>query len=81
MLIKWSAFLRVLMMGSTMLGNPPISKYVECAGWEIHYLEWGDAHLPPVLAWHGLARVGQDFDALARELADKHRIIAPDYIT
>lgn len=80
MLIKWSGFLCVLMMGNIMLGNPPISKYVECAGWEIHYLEWGEAHLPPVLAWHGLARVGQDFDALARELADKHRIIAPDTI-
>ena len=63
-----------------MPGNQPISKYIDCAGWEIHYLEWGEPHLPPVLAWHGLARVGQDFDALARELADKYRIIAPDTI-
>ena len=63
-----------------MPGNQPISKYIDCAGWEIHYLEWGEPHLPPVLAWHGLARVGQDFDALARELADEYRIIAPDTI-
>jgi pimeloyl-ACP methyl ester carboxylesterase len=63
-----------------MLGNPPLSKYVECAGWEIHYLEWGEPHFPAVLAWHGLARVGRDFDALARELSGKYRVIAPDTI-
>ena len=58
----------------------PISKYVECAGWEIHYLEWGSPSLPPVIAWHGLARVGHDFDVLARELSSKFRVIAPDTI-
>ena len=58
----------------------PISKYVECTGWEIHYLEWGSPSLPPVIAWHGLARVGHDFDVLARELSSKFRIIAPDTI-
>jgi pimeloyl-ACP methyl ester carboxylesterase len=63
-----------------MLGVPPVSKYAICAGREIHYLEWGRADLPPVVAWHGLARVGRDFDALARELAGRYRVIAPDTI-
>lgn len=63
-----------------MLGDPPVSKYATCAGQEIHYLEWGRADLPPVVAWHGLARVGRDFDVLARELAAHHRVIAPDTI-
>lgn len=63
-----------------MLGDPPVSKYLTCAGREIHYLEWGAADLPPVVAWHGLARVGRDFDALARELAPRYRVIAPDTI-
>tara|TARA_B100001123_G_scaffold381359_1_gene451728 strand:+ start:200 stop:1045 length:846 start_codon:yes stop_codon:yes gene_type:complete len=63
-----------------MSGAPPISKYVTCAGWEIHYLEWGAPDLPPILAWHGLARVGRDFDVLAQELSNNFRIIAPDTI-
>jgi pimeloyl-ACP methyl ester carboxylesterase len=63
-----------------MLGDPPVSKYATCAGREIHYLEWGQSDLPPVIAWHGLARVGRDFDALARELAGRYRVIAPDTI-
>ena len=63
-----------------MLGDPPVSKYVACHGREIHYLEWGRADLSPVVLWHGLARNGRDFDALARELAPRHRLIAPDTI-
>lgn len=63
-----------------MLGDPPVSKYATCDSREIHYLEWGSPDLPPVVAWHGLARVGRDFDALARELAPQYRIIAPDTI-
>ena len=56
------------------------SHFATCEGREIHYLEWGDRRLPPVLAWHGLARVGMDFDVLARRLSDRFRIIAPDTI-
>ena len=63
-----------------MNDRSPISKYVECAGWEIHYLEWGEASLPTVIAWHGLARVGYDFDVLARRLSTHFRVIAPDTI-
>ena len=61
-----------------MFRDPPVSKYAVCAGKEIHYLEWGQSDLPTVLAWHGLARVGQDFDAMAQELKYRYRVIAPD---
>ena len=36
------------------------SHYLTCAGREIHYTEWGVAHAPVVIAWHGLARTGRD---------------------
>ena len=45
------------------------------------YWEWGDAHNPRVLvAVHGLTRQGRDFDALARHLADRYRVVCPDVV-
>jgi pimeloyl-ACP methyl ester carboxylesterase len=56
------------------------SNYVTCAGREIHFTEWGAAHRPTVVAWHGLARTGRDMDELAQALADRFRVICPDAI-
>ena len=43
------------------------------------YREWGDADNDRVLVCvHGLTRVSNDFDALARALAHDYRIICPD---
>ncbi len=43
------------------------------------YTEWGDADNPRVLICaHGLARVGRDFDDLARALSDHYRVVCPD---
>jgi pimeloyl-ACP methyl ester carboxylesterase len=33
-----------------------------------------------VIAWHGLARTGRDFDSLAQQLAPNYRVICPDTI-
>ena len=45
------------------------------------YKEWGDARNPRVLVCvHGLTRVGDDFDALARELSDTYRVVCPDVV-
>ena len=41
------------------------SRYVTCLGRELHVTEWGDAEAPTVVAWHGLARSGRDFDDFA----------------
>jgi pimeloyl-ACP methyl ester carboxylesterase len=56
----------------------PLSRYATCAGYEIHYTEWGSPSAPVVIAWHGLARTGRDMDDLAAHLADRYRVICPD---
>ena len=58
----------------------PSSHYLQCHGFNIHYTAWGDASLPVVIAWHGLARTGRDFDALAEQLSAHYRVICPDTI-
>ncbi|MBY0412247.1 MAG: alpha/beta hydrolase [Burkholderiaceae bacterium] len=58
----------------------PTSRYITCAGYEIHTTEWGAADAPVVIAWHGLARTGRDMDALAQHLAPHYRVICPDTI-
>jgi pimeloyl-ACP methyl ester carboxylesterase len=58
----------------------PTSHYLQCHGFNIHYTAWGDASLPAVIAWHGLARTGRDFDALAEQLAPHYHVICPDTI-
>lgn len=45
------------------------------------FKEWGDADNPNVLVCvHGLTRVSDDFDVLARALSDKFRVICPDVV-
>ena len=56
----------------------PNSHYLQCAGYEIHYTDWGAADAPVVIAWHGLARTGRDMDELAAHLAPRYRVICPD---
>ncbi|MCF8482884.1 MAG: alpha/beta hydrolase [Rhodospirillum sp.] len=56
----------------------PRSSYVTCQGYEIHVTEWGDPAAEPVILWHGLARTGRDFDPLARVLAERYFVLAPD---
>ena len=56
----------------------PTSHYATCAGYEIHYMEWGARDAPVVIAWHGLARTGRDMDELAAHLAPRYRVICPD---
>ncbi len=58
----------------------PSSHYLQCHGFNIHYTAWGDASLPVVMAWHGLARTGRDFDALAEQLSPHYHVICPDTI-
>lgn len=45
------------------------------------YWEWGDVANPHVVVCvHGLSRQGRDFDALARDLAPRCRVICPDVV-
>jgi pimeloyl-ACP methyl ester carboxylesterase len=56
------------------------SRYLQCCGRELHVLEWGRPDAPPIVAWHGLARTAEDFNALGNALAEQFRVIAPDTI-
>ena len=56
------------------------SRYLTCAGRELHFTEWGAEQPDVVLCWHGLARTGRDFDALARRLSGRYRVICPDFL-
>jgi pimeloyl-ACP methyl ester carboxylesterase len=56
------------------------SKYIVCAGREIHFTEWGAGSPETVIAWHGLARTGRDMDEVAAFLAPRYRVICPDTI-
>ena len=57
------------------------SRYVRCAGYEIHCIDWGKPDAPVVIAWHGLARTGRDMDALAGFLVGQgYRVICPDTV-
>jgi pimeloyl-ACP methyl ester carboxylesterase len=45
------------------------------------YQEWGDPHNPNVLLCiHGVTRVSDDFDQLARTLCDTYRVVCPDVV-
>jgi len=48
---------------------------------QMSYKEWGDADNPNVLVCvHGVTRVGDDFDNLARALSDQYRVVCPDIV-
>jgi pimeloyl-ACP methyl ester carboxylesterase len=69
-------------MEQALLSYPdkPQSNFVQCAGYELHVMDWGPADGEAVVMWHGLARTGRDFDELAEALSDRYRIICPDTI-
>jgi pimeloyl-ACP methyl ester carboxylesterase len=61
----------------------PRSRYLQCEGREIHFMDWEpeEPHGPVVVAWHGLARTGRDMDPLAEHLCELGwRVICPDTI-
>ena len=65
--------------------NEPAIKSVQCisaAGLHrMAYKEWGAPDNPDVLVCvHGVTRVSDDFDDLARALADRYRVICPDVV-
>jgi pimeloyl-ACP methyl ester carboxylesterase len=48
---------------------------------QMFYKEWGDPHNPQtIVCVHGVTRVGDDFDHLARALAGDYRVICPDVV-
>jgi pimeloyl-ACP methyl ester carboxylesterase len=69
---------------STTMTEPRI-RTVQCispAGLHtMAYKEWGEARNPKVLVCvHGVTRVSDDFDSLARELCRDYRVVCPDVV-
>jgi pimeloyl-ACP methyl ester carboxylesterase len=69
----------------TMTSTEPVLRHVQCLDTRgLHrmaYWEWGDAGNPHVVVCvHGLSRQGRDFDALARDLCDRFRVVCPDVV-
>ena len=59
------------------------SKYLTCAGRELHYTDWEPqgSLRGTVIAWHGLARTGRDMDELAAHLSVRGwRVLCPDTV-
>ncbi|MES2538537.1 MAG: alpha/beta hydrolase [Pseudomonadota bacterium] len=48
---------------------------------DMAYKEWGDADNPDVLVCvHGVTRISDDFDEMARELSTVYRVVCPDVV-
>src|SRR5580765_6094245 len=70
-------------MAEADLAGEPRRRSVQCASpkglHRMAYLEWGDArNRDVVVCVHGLTRTGRDFDALARVLCGRFRVVCPD---
>ncbi|MBQ5947259.1 alpha/beta fold hydrolase [Massilia sp. ST3] len=65
--------------------SEPSLKSVQCSSpaglHRVAYKEWGDPLNPKVLVCvHGVTRVGDDFDHLARALCGEYRVVCPDVV-
>jgi pimeloyl-ACP methyl ester carboxylesterase len=56
----------------------PESKTLRVDGLALRYLEWGKPEVPPIVCVHGYTSSAQAFNALARHLQDRYRILALD---
>ena len=56
----------------------PLSKTLRVNDLVLHYLECGDAGAPPIVCVHGYTGSADAFNALARHLKDRYRVLALD---
>jgi esterase len=56
----------------------PTDHYVIANGLKLHYLDWGNTHLPPMLLLHGVRLQAHTWDMAALLLRDHYRLIALD---
>lgn len=61
--------------------NPRQHTFLTPGSHHVSYVEWGDGANPEVLfCVHGLTRNSRDFDALAKVLSTRYRVICPDVV-
>src|SRR6516164_7102478 len=56
----------------------PVSKTLRVNDLALHYLDWGKADGPPIVCVHGYTGSADAFNALARYLQDRYRILELD---
>jgi esterase len=56
----------------------PTSHFVSVNNLRLHYLDWGNADLPPVLLLHGVRLQAHTWDMAALLLRDHYRLVAVD---
>ena len=56
----------------------PVSKTLRVNDLGLHYLDWGKADGPPIVCVHGYTGSADAYNALARYLQDRYRILALD---
>ncbi len=56
----------------------PTDHHVKLNGIDFHYVDWGNAHLPPLVLLHGGALTAHTWDMSALLLRDRYHVIAPD---
>jgi pimeloyl-ACP methyl ester carboxylesterase len=54
------------------------SGFVMVDGRQVHYLEWGHRHLPPVLCLHGGGQTAYMYEELGDTLGSRYHFVAPD---
>jgi esterase len=58
---------------------PVRDAFLTLDGRRIHYRDWGDVSAPPLLLLHGSFQHAHTWDPIARGLADRYRVVAPDW--
>jgi pimeloyl-ACP methyl ester carboxylesterase len=56
----------------------PTDGYAKVNGLRLHYLDWGNPHLPPVLLLHGVRLQAHTWDMAALQLREHYHLIAVD---
>ncbi len=55
----------------------PQDRFANVGGLRLRYVDWGD-NGPPLLLFHGDMRTSRSWDAVARDLRDRNRVVALD---
>jgi pimeloyl-ACP methyl ester carboxylesterase len=74
----------MVIVGTLNMSEPKLKSVLCSSPAGLHrmaYKEWGDPDNTKVLVCvHGVTRVADDFDALARAMSDRYRVVCPDVV-
>ncbi|MFY0612505.1 MAG: alpha/beta hydrolase [Hyphomicrobiaceae bacterium] len=60
------------------VSSGPSSNFYRSQRLRLHWLDWGNHHLPPLILLHGGMDHGRSWDQVAMRLRDKYRVIVPE---